>query len=175
MTGASPRSIVSSLWGCGILIMAAVINAPCQVGVATYHYDNFRTGQNNHETILKPSIVTAKTFGKLFAQSVDGQIYGEPLYRPNLVIPGKGLHNLVFVATEHDSVYAFDADHNLDGNAAPLWHVNFLNPANGITTIPSSDVGTKMISPEIGITSTPVIDTSTGTLYVVAATKENGT
>jgi hypothetical protein len=163
------------LSGYGILILAAVISAPCQVGMATYHYDNFRTGQNTHENILNPSVVSKDTFGKLFAQSVDGQIYGEPLYRPNLVIPGKGIHNVLFVGTEHDSVYAFDADNNLGANAGPLWHVSFLNPAKGITTIPSSDVGSKMIFPEIGITGTPAINTGTGTLYLVAATKENGT
>jgi hypothetical protein len=173
------RISASRPWVCHLLVLVSFlltvgISGLCQVSVNTYHYDNFRTGRNTHETILTPTVVNQSTFGKLFSQSVDGQIYAEPLYLRNLIIPKKGVHNTLLVATEHDSVYAFDADNNLGANASPLWQVSFINPVNGATTIPSADAGTKMIYPEIGITGTPVIDTATGTLYVVAASKENG-
>jgi PQQ-like domain len=145
--------------------------ASAQVPVLTYHNDNFRTGQNLQETKLTLSNVNVNSFGKLFTQPVDGQVYAQPLYMPNLTINGV-THNVVFVATENDSVYAFDADSNTGANAAPLWHAAFANPANGVTPVSSGDVGCTNISPQIGITGTPVIDASGGTLFVVTKTAQ---
>jgi uncharacterized protein (TIGR03437 family) len=153
---------------------ALVITLPlgAQVNVLTYQYDNSRAGANLNETVLTPANVNQSQFGKLFSFSVDGYVYGQPLYVGNVNIPGKGTHNVVLVATEHDSVYTFDADAGAGTNAAPLWHVSFINPVAGVTTVPASDTGCGQIAPEIGVTSTPAIDPLSGTVYVVAMTKE---
>jgi uncharacterized protein (TIGR03437 family) len=140
----------------------------CHVSVLTYHNDLARTGENHIETLLTPASVSSGQFGRLFTYAVDGEVYAQPLYLPGVVIPGQGIHNVVFVVTEHDSVYAFDADNYL---AAPLWHVSFLDPAAGVTAASAADLECASISPEIGITGTPVIDPVTGTLYVVAMTE----
>ncbi len=126
--------------------------------VLTYHNNLARTGLNSHETLLTPADVSPSTFGKQFSNSVDGFVYAQPLYVAGVQIPGKGRRNVVYVATENDSVYAFDADHP----GPPLWRVSLGTP------VPSSAVACGQIVPRIGITGTPVIDRATGTLYVVA-------
>jgi protocatechuate 3,4-dioxygenase beta subunit len=149
-----------------------------QTPVLTQHYDNARTGQNTTETILTPANVNPTQFGKLFTQSLDGMEAGQPLYVPDVFIPASHTtHNVVYVATLHDSVYAFDADSTQGSNASPLWWVNFLDPANGITTLPVAGyvcTGTTGYT-EFGIQGTPVIDTNRNTIYVLAMTLENGT
>jgi hypothetical protein len=145
--------------------MVYVVNHP---GVFTQHIDNLRTGANLNETVLTPANVTSATFGKLYTYPIDGLSFTSPIYVPNLSILGKGFHNVVYVATEHDSVYAFDAD---GLSSIPLWQVSFLGI--GVTTVPCADIGDCGDIPiEVGITSTPVIDPTSGTLYVVAKTKE---
>jgi hypothetical protein len=152
-----------------LMTLLYTISSYGQISVLTYHNDLARTGQNLNETSLSPSTIRSGRFGPLFTDVVDGQIYAQPLYVSGLNIPGKGVYNVIFIVTEHDSVYAFDAD----GIATtPLWHVNFTNPTLGITPASAVDLQCAAIAPEVGITSTPVIDPTTGTLYVVAMTVE---
>ena len=131
--------------------------------VTTYHNDNARTGQNLSETILTPANVNVAGFGKLFVLSVDGKVDAEPLYLEAVTFPGQGTHNALYVVTEHDSVYAFDAD-----TGTQLWKVSMLKAGE----TPSDSRGCSQVTPEIGITSTPVISRSNGAIYVVAMSKD---
>jgi hypothetical protein len=150
----------------------AIVYVTTNPGVFTHHNDNLRTGQNQNETVLSPANVNSTVFGKLFSYPVDATVYAMPLYVANVNIPRQGYHNVVYVATGHDSVYAFDADGLTN---KPLWQVSFINPAAGVTTIPAIETDPANccdLTPEVGITSTPVIDPASGTLYVSVTTKE---
>jgi hypothetical protein len=143
-------------------------------GVFTYHNDLMRDGANTSEHALTPSNVSSTTFGKLFSCTVDGAIYAQPLWMANLNIKGTN-HNVVFVVTQHDSLYAFDADAT---SCARLWHVSLIDAAHGggssERTVPSGPTdhyvgrGFGDITPEVGVTGTPVINPATKTLYVVS-------
>jgi outer membrane protein assembly factor BamB len=135
--------------------------------VLTWHNNNARTGANVEEKILTPQNVNPKTFGKLFVIPVDGKVDAEPLYTADIQIPHQGRHNVLYVATENDSVYAFDAD-----SGKPLWHVRLLEPGE----TPSGSLNCSQVIPIIGITATPVIDLNRGphgTIYVVAMSKDS--
>src|SRR5215813_3693352 len=155
-----------------VLLATSTLPAAAQVSVPTAQYNNQRTNVNSNELILTHANVNSTDFGKLFSQTVDGYVFAQPLYVANVTIGGV-THNVVYVATEHDSVYAFDADSNSGTNSQPLWKTSFLSP--GVTTVPSSilTAGNTDIIPEVGITGTPAIDLSTRTLFVVAETLEN--
>ena len=136
-----------------------------------------RTGANLNETTLTPQNVNASSFGKLFDYTVDGDVYAQPLVVSQVRMSDGQVHNVLFVATENDSVYAFDAN---DPTAGPrhngvLWQDSFINPAKGITAVPFQDEDTNGIFPTFGITGTPVIDKSTNTIYVVSTVKEQPT
>ena len=132
------------------------------VHVLTSRNDASRTAANPKEKILKTSNVKAATFGKVFSRTVDGQVWAQPLY-----VGGVNGKNLVFVATEHNSVYAFDAD-DMRPDAPPVWTRNFGPP------VPAADTQCGLLSPEVGITSTPVIDADAKTIWFTTRNKENG-
>lgn len=144
-------------------------------GVFTYHNDNARDGANLRELALSGTTVTTATFGKLFSCAVDGAVYAQPLWMRGLSIGG-GIHNIIIVAAQHDSVYAFDADSN---PCVMYWHVNLLDTLHGGTSgegpVTWNDVGQCFgdIYPEVGVTGTPVIDSTTNTIYVVSASESN--
>jgi hypothetical protein len=149
--------------------LVSTLRASSFPDVVTHRNDTARTGQNLNETILTPANVRMSTFGKTGFFPVDGRVDAQPLFLSAVAIPGQGSHNVLFVVTEHDSVYAFDA-----GNGAVLWHVSLL----GAGESPSDNRGCGQVSPEIGITSTPVIDRSqgaSGAIYVVAMSKNGST
>lgn len=151
-----------------LLVALLSIASALSAQVTTSQYDNFRTGATLHEMILTPENVNTRQFGKLGSFKVDGPVYAQPLFVPRVEVPGKGTHDILYIATEHDSVYAFDAERP---NDPPLWHVSFLAKARNITVPSEDDVQCPFIRPEVGITSTPVIDLKSGTLYALARTK----
>jgi hypothetical protein len=179
LTGQTSTSATFSSTAAGSFVITAQSNADTTksasvtigvtdlTGVTTYHNNPSRDGTNTKEYALNTSNVNASSFGKLFSCAVDGEVYAQPLWVPDLAIGG-GTHNVIFVATQNDSVYAFDAD------ASPChqyWLKNFLGPR--ITPVPPADTGEAFdINRKIGITGTPVIDAASKTLYVVTKTKE---
>lgn len=156
-------------FGFVFFLLSAAAGFAQPVSVITNRYGNDRLGVNQFETVLNTSTVSDSTFGKLFSMPVDGQVYAQPLYLPNVNIGGLN-HNVVYTVTENNSAYAYDADSH---SAQVLWHVNF-GPPIPCAVIPTCEfyVG---LQPVIGITSTPVIDTAAGTIYIVAETYVNST
>jgi PA14 domain-containing protein/chitobiase/beta-hexosaminidase-like protein/Big-like domain-containing protein len=164
-----------SFWASPSLSFATLPTSSA-ISVLTHHYNNSRTGANTNETVLTPAVVNTNNFGLLKKYTVDGYVYTEPLYVPNVNIPGQGTHNVVIIATEHDSVYAFDADGNAGTNGGMLWHTNL-----GVSALSASQnaFGARFcgscypdIVPEVGVTGTPVIDPATGTIYLDVFTRE---
>jgi hypothetical protein len=169
------RKAVSRIWILLLMVsaFAVVCGAPAaaQVSVLTSRNDTGRTGQNIEESLLNSINVNSATFAKLGTYAVDGYVVAQPLYMPNLTIGGTS-HNVVFIADQHDSIYAFDADNT--GSGLPLWQVSFINPPD-VTTVPVSAQGCAVVNgyAEIGIQGTPVIDPTTNTLYVDVKTQES--
>jgi hypothetical protein len=153
---------VVSLMRAAVFALFITESTFAQVNVLTANYDNQRTNANLQETILNLSNVNTTSFGKIASFPADGQIHAQPLYAAGVQVPGKGTHNIVYVATMHNSVYAIDGD--APQSTVPLWHVN-LGPS-----VPTTSDRT----PEIGILSTPVIDLARQAMYLVAETFEEG-
>ncbi len=184
MTNGGPRAwrvaLIASALACSdckseVVVVAPAPNAAAGVAPAddmardtsndilTFQYNNSRSGVASNETVLTPANVKAGSFGKVASLPVDGYVYAQPLF-VSKVLTATGLRDVVYVATQHDSVYAFDAATN-----EPLWNVSLLE--SGETPVPSEDTLAPDISPEIGITGTPVIDRTAGLLYVVSKAK----
>ena len=162
--------------GRGLLSLLELESRVVPANVTTYHNDVGSTGVNASETVLTRTNVNASSFGKLFHYDVDGQVYAQPLVVSHLRIDGQ-VHNVLFVATENDSVYALDANNPTAGprHDGFLWQTSFIDPANGITPVPAQDVENNGVGPMYGITATPVIDRATQTIYVVSVEKEQPT
>jgi hypothetical protein len=157
-----------------LLIIVAAVSASAQTNVTTERYDDLRTGANLSETSLNTSNVNVAQFGKLFSYSIDGSVQAQPLYISSVAIPGQGTHNVLYVATMNDVLYALDADSS-NSNGGVLWSKDFRNSAAGVTAIPIVDIvgsNVRNIVGNVGIESTPSIDLTTNTLYLVARTKE---
>ncbi len=153
--------LLPTVWSTALFSDVALAQA---VNVTSWHYDNSLSGANTQETILTPSNVNSLTFGRLFSVALDGMVFAQPLYLTGVSIAG-GVHNVVYAVTENDSVYAIDAD-----NGTVYEQVSLL-PGGATTVSGPNDLGCNDVIPQVGITGTPVIDTSSNTLYVVAVDK----
>ena len=177
VTACSSASGAPANWSGRAVVSAAAYRipadpaAPSGTALLTQRGSDSRVGWNTHETILNDRNVNTAGFGKVASYPVDGKIYAQPLFLPGLRVDGR-LHNVVIVATEADSVYAFDAD--ATGTVpAPLWHTSFL--VNGARPVPDSTLACDSVTPGFGITGTPVVDRQAGLLYVIAAMDVDGT
>jgi hypothetical protein len=158
-----------------VLITGLATRGAVAESVLTYHNNNARTGANTNETQLTLANVNTNSFGLLLKYPADAYVYGQPLFVPGLEIPGKGAHDVAYVATENDSVYAFDASSNTGPDRGQLWHASL---GEGVDVVTNHEFGTRYhngvlqdMLPRVGITSTPVIDPASGTIYVVALTR----
>lgn len=167
MSSLRPRAFSKWLLMLGVVVLLLDASSGAQ-DVLMHHYDAYRSGVQSHEVKLMPKNLGTSSFGRLFLMPVDGQVYAQPLWVGGLVMNDGNAHNVLFVATEHDSVYAFDADGRTPAKGF-YWRESLLQ--KGETTIPAGDTNTTDIMPEIGITGTPVIDRKAGILYVVAKSK----
>jgi hypothetical protein len=167
---AGPHMVTATLIANPSAIGSAQVEVTDLAGTFTWRNDNSRTGQNTKELALAPGTISSSTFGKIFSCQLDGQAYAQPLYVANVAVPGSGTRNVVFVATEKDTVYAFDADANANPCVA-LWQRSLIPVGEEAVPIPNLDIANADIAPLIGITGTPVIDVSSSTLYVVAETR----
>ena len=153
---------------CVALIVGLATNSSFAESVLTYHNNNARTGANTNESQLTLANVNTNSFGLLLKYPVDAYVYGQPLFVPGLNIPGKGARDIVYVATENDSVYAFDASSNADPDRGLIWHASL---GEGVDVVTNHEFGTRYhngvlqdMLPKVGITSTPVIDPASGTI-----------
>jgi chitodextrinase len=154
-----------------VFTVSATVAVTDLAGITIYHNDLARTGQNLQEYALTPSTVSSASFGKLWSCPLDGTVYAQPLYVANLSIGG-GIHNVLFVVTMNDSIYAFDAD---NPSCHIYWQKSFINPP-AVTTQSSADASCQdvAVGTNYGITGTPAIDPVAQTIYLVAATTESG-
>jgi hypothetical protein len=168
---AGPHLIIATLQANPNAVGSAQVEVTDFPGTFTWRNDNSRSGLNGQELALSPANVTSSAFGRLFTCPLDGYAYAQPLFVANLAIPGRGTHNVVFVATEKDSVFAFDADTN---PCLQLWHATLIPVGSEAISTPNLDITSDDIAPFLGITGTPVINVSTSTLFAVAKTRTTG-
>jgi hypothetical protein len=172
-SAAGPHLITATLIGNSKVLGSATVEVTDIAGNFTWRNDNSRSGQNQKELALSPATVSSATFGKLFSCTVDGYVYAQPLYVANLAIPGSGTRNVVFVATEKDSVYAFDADANANP-CVPIWQTSLVPTGEEPVATPNLQITNANVGPFVGITGTPAIDPISSTLFVVAKTQQSG-
>lgn len=176
-TGGGTHTITATSVALSSASASANVAVTDLLGVFTYHNDLSRDGANTQEYELSPAMMTTATFGKLFSCPVDGAVYTQPLWVPGVTINGD-VHNVIYVATQHDSAFAFDAGTN---PCVQLWQASLLDSAHGATAgetpVAWNDVGNCFgdIYPEVGVTGTPVIDPTTNTIYLVSASESNPT